>query len=95
MSNATQLAPTTASAAPPYLIEHIANDGDTDTLVNDKLVASSWPSADDRDGDQIYVGQMTDSDAWSGFLVADEETARRARTTIARTYIAGLKAGAR
>lgn len=84
----------TATTA-PYLVEHIENLGDIDTLVNDKVVAASWPSVDPADGDQIYVGQIADGNTWSGFLVADEDAARKARTAIARTYIAGLKAGAR
>ena len=94
MSTATQVAPRSANTSPPYLIEHIANLCDTDTLVNDKLVAASWPSVDPADSDQIYVGQRTDGNIWSGFLVADEDAARKARTAIARSYIAGLKAGA-
>lgn len=79
----------------PYLVEHIENLGDIDTLVNDTVVAASWPSANPDNGDQIYVGQLTDRNIWSGFLVADETAARKARTAIARSYIAGLKAGAR
>ncbi|SIK66119.1 Uncharacterised protein [Mycobacteroides abscessus subsp. abscessus] len=61
----------TATTA-PYLVEHIENLGDIDTL-----------------------GQIADGNTWSGFLVADEDAARKARTAIARTYIAGLRAGAR
>ncbi|SIJ98052.1 hypothetical protein [Mycobacteroides abscessus] len=95
MSDATQLAPAQANT-PPFLVEHIANGFATDTLVNDELVVVSWPSANPRYGDQICVAPwMDDGDTWSGFLVADEHAARKARTAIARTYIAGLKAGAR
>ncbi|RIS67591.1 hypothetical protein [Mycobacteroides abscessus] len=93
MPDATQLTP--IRTTPPYLIEHIANLADTDTLVNNELVAASWPSVDPADGDQIYVGQIADGNTWSGFLVANEHAARKARTAIARTYIAGLRAGAR
>ncbi|WP_100454939.1 hypothetical protein [Mycobacteroides abscessus] len=78
----------------PYLVEHITNGFATDTLVNDELVVVSWPSAHPRYGDQICVAPWMD-DAAPGFLVADERAARKARTAIARTYIAGLKAGAR
>lgn len=94
MSDATQLAPA-AATTPPFLIEHIANGIDTDTLVNAEAVASSWPSVDPRDGDQIYVAQLNDGDTRSGFLVADEDAARKARTSIARSYVAGLRDGAR
>lgn len=94
MSDATQLAPA-AATTPPFLIEHVVNGEDTETLVNDELVASSWPSLNQPDdGDQIYVAPV----AWGftpGFLVTDEAAARQARTAIARIYIAGLKAGAR
>lgn len=93
MSDATQLAPARANT-PPFLVEHIANSLATDTLVNDELVVVSRPSANPRYGDQIYVAPWMD-DAAPGFLVADEAAARQARTAIARTYIAGLKAGAR
>lgn len=78
----------------PYLVEHIANGFATDTLVNDELVVVSWPSANPRDGEQVYIAPWTD-DSDDGFLVADEAAARHARTAIARIYIAGLKAGAR
>lgn len=94
MSNATQLPPAQANT-PPFLVEHITNGEDTDTLVNDEVVASSWLSLNQPgDGDQIYVAPVT----WGfvpGFLVADEAAARKARTAIARTYIAGLRDGAR
>lgn len=93
MSNATQLTP--IRTTPPFLIEHITNGEDTETLVNDEVVASSWLSLNQPgDGDQIYVAPV----AWGfvpGFLVADEAAARRTRTAIAHIYIAGLKAGAR
>ncbi|MDO3233660.1 hypothetical protein P5V94_25085 [Mycobacteroides abscessus subsp. abscessus] len=58
----------TATTA-PYLVEHIENLGDIDTLVNDKVVAASWPSVDPRNGDQIYVGQIADGDL--NQLIAD------------------------
>ncbi|CPX73989.1 Uncharacterised protein [Mycobacteroides abscessus subsp. abscessus] len=94
MSDATQLAPAAATTS-PFLIEHVVNGEDTETLVNDELVVSSWPSLNQPDdGDQIYVAPV----AWGftpGFLVTDESAARQARTAIARIYIAGLKAGAR
>lgn len=79
---------------PPFLVEHIANGFATDTLVNDELVVVSWPSANPRDGDQVYIAPWTDGSD-DGFLVADEDAARKARTAIARTYIAGLRDGAR
>lgn len=92
MPNATQLTP--IRTTPPFLVEHVANLDDTDTLVNGEVVVSSWLSLNQDDGGQVYIAPV----AWGlvpGFLVADEAAARRTRTAIAHIYIAGLKAGAR
>ncbi|SII19082.1 Uncharacterised protein [Mycobacteroides abscessus subsp. abscessus] len=94
MSNATQLPPARANT-PPFLIEHIANGDNTDTLVNDEVVVSSWSGFDPAYGDQVFIAPLADGESSPGFQVGDEDAARQARTAIARTYIAGLRDGAR
>ncbi len=94
MSNATQLAPASANTTPPFLIEHRQDGEDTYTYVSDVLVASSWHSLAWRSAGYVYVNSEVDI-LRPGHLTVDAEHARRARSAIARTYIAGLKAGTR
>ena len=87
----------TPALAPPFIIEYrhpTSSGGDIDTYVNDVWVASAWLSlGKDRSGGRFYVHSLFDG--MDGFLTLDADSAHLALAVIARTYIKGVKAGAR